>query len=103
MSKIFDITDRLNYEEPPVLKVKNVELKVNDDAETMLRVMGKLGENITPKNIVEMYELLIPEQDRKKLAELKLNFDDFQKVVRAAINAATGQEMDLDDVKGEVE
>ena len=97
MGKVYDITDKLNYEESPIIKIKNIEIKVNDDAVTMVKVMGKLGENITPKEIVEMYELLIPEGDRKKIDKMKLNFEDFQVVVKTAISAATGRELDLDE------
>ncbi len=97
MSKIFDITDKLAYEESPVLKIKNIEVHVNDDASTMIRIMGKLGDDITPRDIVDMYELLVPEKDREKIDALKLNFSDFQKLVKAAINVATGNDMDLDE------
>ena len=97
MGKVFDITDKLKYEESPIIKIKDKEIQVNDDAVTMVKVMGKLGDNVTPKEIVEMYELLIPEEDRKKIDKMKLNFEDFQVVVKAAINAATGRELDLSE------
>ena len=96
MSKIYDITDKLSYEESPVLKIKNIEVRVNDDAPTMIKVMSKLGAKVTPKDIAEMYELLISEKDRKKVDGLKLNFPDFQKFVKAAIDVASGNEIDLD-------
>lgn len=32
MSKIIDITDKLNFEEKPIIKVKDVEIKANNDA-----------------------------------------------------------------------
>lgn len=97
MSKVFNITDKLSYEESPVLKIKNTEIHVNDDAATMVKVMAKLGEEVTPKEIVEMYELIISEADRKKIDKMKLSFTDFQIVVKAAISAATGTDIDLEE------
>ena len=40
MSKIIDITDKLNFEEKPIIKVKDVEIKANNDAVTMLIIGG---------------------------------------------------------------
>jgi len=96
MAKIIDITEKLDFEEPPKLKVKDVELAVNDDASTMLQIMQLLddGEGISPADIVAMYELVFPEKERKKLDKLKLNFRNFQQVVNAAISLVTGTEMD---------
>ena len=97
MGKVYDITDKLSYEEGPILKIKNVEIHVNDDAMTMVKVMGKLGASVSPKEIVEIYELIIPEADRKKVDKMKLGFADFSKVVKAAVTAVTGGDMDLED------
>lgn len=38
--KIVDITEKLNFDENPVLKVKNVTIEVNSDAATVLKIMG---------------------------------------------------------------
>ena len=96
MAKMIDITEKLNFTEAPKLKIKNIEVTVNDDATTMLKIMQTLGngENISPSDIASMYALIIPETDRKKLDKLKLNFGDFQTVVKAAISLATGTDMD---------
>lgn len=96
MSKVIDITDKLNFEEAPVLKIKDVEVHVNDDAPTMIKVMGKLGSDVKPQDIVEIYELIIPCEDREKIDALKLKFPEFQKVVKAAIDVATGKDIDID-------
>lgn len=94
MGKVIDITEKLNFEEAPKLKIKNVEVSLNDDAVTMLKVMQKIGEDVSPADIAEVYNLLIPETDRKKIDKMKLNFKDFQTLVKAAISAVTGMEMD---------
>ena len=48
MAKVIDITDRLDFDENPVIKVRGVELEVNADAATMLKVMGLLSEKDAP-------------------------------------------------------
>lgn len=103
MAKVYDITEKLNYEESPKLKIKDVEVRLNDDAPTMLKVMAKLGDNVTPSDIAEMYELLIPKTDRANIDKLKLNFGDFQTVVKAAIAAVTGNDIDDLDKADEAE
>lgn len=94
-----DITEKLSFEEPPKLKIKNTEISVNADAPTMLKVMQILGDgkDVTPARITQMCDLLLPEAERKKLDKLKLQFNDFVIVVKAAISAVTG--MDMDEVE----
>lgn len=99
MAKVIDITEKLNFEESPKIKIKNIEVGLNDDAATMLKVMQKINGDITPADIVEVYNMLIPEADRKKIDKLKLNFADFQTVVKAAISAVTGSDMDDEAVE----
>ncbi|MBO5070807.1 MAG: hypothetical protein J6C37_10685 [Roseburia sp.] len=99
MAKVIDITDKLNFEESPKIKIKDIEVHLNDDASTMLKVMQKIGDDVKPADIVEIYNMLIPEADRKKVDKLKLNFANFQTFVKAAISAVTGT--DMDDEQGE--
>ena len=94
MSKIVDITDKLEFDENPKLVVKGKELEVNADATTVLKIMGILGdgENVQPSDVVRMYELIFSEADRKKIDKMKLQFADFQTLVFSAINLITGEE-----------
>lgn len=88
-----DITDKLNFDENPVLIVKGTEIEVNADATTVLKVMGAIGDEseITPKIIVQMYETIFPKKDRKKIEKLKLKMQDFQVLVNEAIEILTGE------------
>ena len=94
MSKIVDITDKLNFDENPKLVVKGKELEVNADAATVLKIMGVLGngEGATPKEIVTMYELIFNDKVRKEIEKFKLSFTDFQTLVQTAINLVVGEE-----------
>lgn len=93
MAKVVDITEKLSYEENPVIKVKNQKIEINADAATMLKVMGVLSENDNPgaKDVLKMYDLMFSEKERKKIEQLKLNFSDFKTLVFTAINLITGE------------
>ncbi len=93
MAKVVDITEKLNYEENPVIKVKDKEIEVNTDAGTMLKIMGLLSDDkkTGPKEIMEMYHLIFNEKERKKIEQLKLTFTDFTTLVHTAISLVTGE------------
>ncbi len=95
MSKIIDITEKLSFDTSPVIKIKDIELKVNDDASTalkMMAIMSDSGDNVGIKEIVDMYQLLFDENDRKKIDALKLKFTDFAELVKTAMGLVTGNE-----------
>lgn len=99
MAKVIDITDKLNFEGNPKLKIKDEEIEINSDAATMLKLMGVLGENDDPgpKEVLEMYNLMFNPSERKKIEKLKLNFEDFTNVIFIAIGLIQGE----DDTQGE--
>lgn len=90
--KRLDITDKLKAQEQPVLKVKDVELTVNDDAITLLTVMELMesGEP-TSQDILHAAKTIFGEDGFEKLAELKLNLGNFMEVVTAAMDLVTGE------------
>lgn len=99
MSKIIDITNKLNFEEKPIIKVKDVEIETNNDATTMLKVIALFGEDektTNVKSILTIYELLFDAKNRKKVENLKLTIDDFMKFVMetAQIIINNGEEPD---------
>ena len=89
-----DINDKLNFNGNPSLIVNGVEIEVNSDATTMIKLMAMIGDEseVTPKIIVEMYEMIFSEKERKKIEKLKLNMEDFQTLVMAAIEMLTGEQ-----------
>ena len=99
MSKVVDITEKLNYEENPKVKIRDKELEVNADAATVLKIMGVLGNDgsgLGAGEVLAMYELMFEEKEREKIDSLKLNFTDFRTLVFTAISLITG-----DDPHGE--
>ncbi len=99
MAKTVDITDKLDFDGNPVIKVKDVSVEVNSDASTMLKVMGILGKNDNPNatDVLKMYELIFSAEDREKIEKMRLNFGDFTKLVYTAISLISGE----DDSQGE--
>lgn len=95
MAKIIDITEKLNFEENPQIKIKNQTLEVNDSATSTLKLMGILSEadgNPTPLQLKNMYEIIFSESDRKKIDKLNLNTGDWSTLIEAAINLIVGDQ-----------
>lgn len=91
MAKMVDITDKLNFEEKPVIKIKETELKVNNDADSMLKMIDALsGDTDDAKIVSKCIPLLFDAADRKKLEKLKLSFADYAMAIRTAIDLAKG-------------
>lgn len=92
MGKVVDITDKLTFDGNPKLKIKGVELEVNADAPTMLKVMGLMGsENPGVQEILDTYELMFPEKSRQEIDNLKLGFNDLVTVIQEGVALITGE------------
>ncbi len=90
MAKVVDITSKLEFDGNPKLRIKDKEIEVNADAPTMLKVMNLVGDDPTPKEVIALYNLVFPEESRKVLDDMKLNFADIITVVEAAVSAISG-------------
>jgi len=93
MAKTIDITEKLNFEESPVLLIQGNEIHVNDDAVTMLSVMQLMGaEESSVKEIMKVYEQLFPAADRMIMEqELKLKFSALMTVIQEAVQLISGE------------
>lgn len=92
MGKVIDITEKLSFEENPCLVIRGKRIEVNQDAPTMLKVMGLMAdEDPGAKEIMEAYNLMFPEKSKKTLETLKLNFPDFVTVVQEAVQLIMGE------------
>ena len=101
MSKIIDITNKLNFESKPIIKIKDVELEANNDAVTMLKVVAVLedkGKDMPISDILKVYDMLFDEDNQKKIEDLKLSMNDFMTLV---VESATLIINDGEEVEGE--
>ena len=76
MAKVVDITEKLSFDENPVLKIKDIEVEVNADAKTMLGIMGEFKTKSEVEASLSSVEKLFSKDARKKLDGLKLSFKD---------------------------
>lgn len=91
MSKLIDITDKLNFEEKPSVRVKNFDLAINNDAVSILKLAAIFEDgNGKSKDVIEMYHLLFDESEREKIEKLKLNMHDFNALISESAKIATG-------------
>lgn len=96
MAKIVDITDKLDMDGNPYLIIKDEKLEVNADAATVLKIMGKYEETSssepTPKDVLDLYNLMFSEKSQKKIEKLKISFKDLTVLVEEAQKLITGEE-----------
>ena len=92
MGKVIDITDKLSFDESPVIEIRDQRVEVNADAETVLRAMAALEEGTGAKQVISLYQLMFPEESRKIIEGLHLQFADFRVLVETAIQLVTGYE-----------
>ena len=94
MAKVIDITEKLSFEPYPKLKIKDIEVEVRNDAETVLKLLQVVQESGELEAVLKSTGLLFSEKDQKKLEKLKLPFRDYAEVVSEAMNLATGADED---------
>lgn len=103
MAKIIDITDKLEFCENPRLRIGTIEVEVQADAETVLRLFGVLSSGMNAANINRALELLFTPEDLKRICGAsmhgkKLSSKAFMTIIHSAIELIMG-----DDEKGEEE
>lgn len=85
MSKILDITDKLNFEQKPVIKIKDTEIEVNNDAISFIKVAALFdGKDIKPSDMLTAIDLLFDDDNKAKITNLHLSFDSLAKVIQTA-------------------
>ncbi len=98
MSKIIDITDKLNFEERPKFKVKNIEFEANNDAVTIIKVTAIMAEE--KPDLLAVYDLLFDKNNQIIIENLKLNMNDFMSLImEVAMSVISGEE----EIEGETQ
>lgn len=92
MAKVYDITDKLSFEEKPVIVIKGKRIEVNDEASSVLKLLSKVGneDSFDPSKLKEMTELLFTKDGKKNLDSLSLNMVDYSKVIDTAMELVIG-------------
>lgn len=92
--KVVDITDKLELDENPQIKVKGELITVHADAKTVLKMVGVYGDTTLAEGEKSMksYELLIDKKDRDKLEAMNISFKDLNILIETAVDLAVGNE-----------
>ncbi len=96
MAKVVKITDKLEFEANPILEIGTIEVEVNADAETMLRLMGIFAENGELEAVGKAMELIFKPEDVKAICNLKrngkkLSAKSLVTIVQEAMNLVMGE------------
>ena len=94
---IYSLTEKLNFDENPKIKIKDKTLEVKADAETVLSLMDIVQNKDEMQATVEAANLLFSEKDVKTIKSLKLGFRDYMTLISTAINLAVGEDPDAED------
>ncbi len=94
MAKKVNITEKLELGGNPFLVIGDQDLEVNADAATVLKIMGVFRdsdpEHATIREVMDVYEIIFPEETRKKIEGLHLSFTDLYTVIQEAQNLIMG-------------
>lgn len=89
---LYNITEKLKFDEDPVLQIGEIQLTVKSDAEVVLKLLDIVNNNGEIAAAVQAQPLLLSEEDQEKLKGLHLKTADWLEVMGAAIQMAFGQE-----------
>ena len=100
MSKIIDITNKLNFDEKPKLVIKGTEIEVNNDAISFIKTVAIFDseDGVKPSDILSALELLFDKENREKIAKLHLSFADLSTLIRTATDLIADE-----DSEGEIQ
>ena len=100
MSKIIDITNKLNFGEKPKLVINDTEIEVNNDAISFIKTVALFDseDGVKTSDILSALELLFDEENREKIAKLHLSFVDLSTLIRTATDLIADE-----DSEGEIQ
>ncbi len=87
--RVIDITEKLNFEEKPKLKIKDTVIEVNNEAATVLKIIPKV-EDMKTDDIEDICSCLFEPSEMEKLNALHLDFVDYMTVIKNAVKAIVG-------------
>ena len=91
MAKIVDITEKLDFEQKPQIKIKGDTLTVNNEAVTVLEIMPLFEkEETSSEELLRTCKLLFSENDFEKIKALKLNVKDFKTLFEITMSLVSG-------------
>lgn len=90
--RTLDITDKLNFEESPVLTFKGKSFTLDDSAPSVLKVMELVGNNPDMTDMIEAGKIIFGAQYDEMVA-LCGSFNNLTKVIETAMDLVTDEEV----------
>lgn len=87
-----DITDKLKFEEKPVLAFNGKEYELDDSAVTVLNVMELVGNDPSTADLIDAAKCVFGERYTEIVADCK-TFTNLMVVIEAAIDLVTDEEV----------
>lgn len=97
---IYNMTEKLKFDSDPVLTIKDTELTIKSEAETVLQLLDIVSSKGELAAARACMELLLSPADQKKLKALHLSARDYVEVMSTAMSLALGEDPD-EDIQGE--
>lgn len=97
---IYNMTEKLKFDSDPVLTIKDTELTIKSEAETVLQLLDIVSAKGELAAARACMELLLSPDDQKKLKALHLSTRDYVEVMSTAMSLALGEDPD-EDIQGE--
>lgn len=93
----YSLTEKLNFNDSPIIEIKGKEITVQSDAETVLKLLDIIQTKGETQAAIEASKLLFVEKDQKTIKSLKLSFADYTTLIATAISLALGEDPDEED------
>ena len=100
MARIFDITDKLTFEENPIIRVKDVEIELNANALDTFKVIRLMQSDMNASAIEELTQTIFASpEDVEKVRSLKFNPKGYMKFLTECTKVimATDSEIEGED------
>lgn len=97
MAKTYNMTDKLSFDENPILEIRGELFEINADANTLLQIMGDFDEKNEVAAALSAYNRLFSEGAREKIAAMKLPMRDLMTIIQTAITLAQGEDPDAQE------
>lgn len=94
---VYNLTEKLKFDQDPILQIKDVKLTIKSDAEIVLQLLDVLHGKGEIAGATEALRLLLSPADQKKLAGLHLKTPDYVVVMKAAVDLALGEDPDSEE------
>lgn len=96
MTRVVNITDKLNFNENPALVIGDIKAEVNADAEAMLKLMGVFTEKSNLEAVQEALGIIFKPKDMEAICKLekdgkKLSASSLMTLIEAAMNLVMGE------------